>query len=103
VWLDFDPQSGHEQAGRRPGLVLSPAAFNKACGLCFVAPVTNTGRGLRTQVPIPAGEPVTGVVLADHTKSLDFHARRIKFVGVAAPEVVEEAMTIVLSILDAGE
>ncbi len=100
VWIQFNPQAGHEQAGMRPGLVLSPIAFNRASGLCFVAPVTNTRRGFATQVVIPKTEPVSGVVLADHARSLDYKARAVKFIGVASSDVLEDVVAIVTSILD---
>ncbi len=100
IWLEFTPQSGHEQAGRRPALVLSSAQFNRASGLCFVCPVTNTRRGLRTHVGIPRGQPVTGVVLADHAKSVDYRSRRIEFIGVAHDSLVEQVTDIVLSLVD---
>ncbi len=100
VWVRFDPQAGHEQAGHRPGLVLSPKVFNRASGMCFIAPVASTNRGFRTQVVIPDGEPVTGVVLVDQIKSLDYKARAVKLISVADASVVDEVTNIVVSILD---
>jgi mRNA interferase MazF len=97
VTVDFDPQSGHEQKGRRPALVISNDLFNKATGLCIVCPVTNTRRGYPFHVDIPEGSGVTGVVMVDQVKSLDFHARNVKRIGPAPESVLEE----VLSILDA--
>jgi mRNA interferase MazF len=100
VWLRFDPQAGHEQAGRRPGLVLSPLEFNRASGFCFVAPVTNTRRGLRTHIAISTGQAVTRFVLADHTKSLDFRARDVEYIDNAPADLVQEVIDVVVSILD---
>ena len=75
ITVDFDPQAGHEQAGRRPALVVSERAYNEAARLAVVCPITNQAKGYPFEVPIPAGEAVTGVVLADHLKSLDLSAR----------------------------
>lgn len=75
VWLTFDPQKGREQAGRRPALVLSPAAYNAKSSLALVCPVTSRVKGYPFEVPLPAGLAVSGVVLADHIKSLDVNRR----------------------------
>lgn len=75
VWLTFDPQAGHEQAGRRPALVLSPKPYNDKAGLAVVCPVTTHARGYPFEVPVDAGG-ITGVILADHLKSVDWQARR---------------------------
>ena len=97
VAVDFDPQSGHEQKGRRPALVISNDLFNKATGLCIVCPVTNTRRSYPFHVEIPEGAAVTGVVMVEQVKSLDFRARSVKRIEPAPEPVLEE----VLSILDA--
>ncbi|MGI8770368.1 MAG: endoribonuclease MazF [Acidobacteriaceae bacterium] len=76
IWIDFDPQTGHEQAGRRPGLVLSPAAYNGRSGLAIVCPVTSHIKGYPFEVPLPAGLKVNGAVLADHAKNIDWKARK---------------------------
>ena len=97
VAVDFDPQSGHEQKGRRPALVISNDLFNKATDLCIVCPVTNTHHGYPFHVAIPEGLGVTGVVMVEQVKSLDFRTRSAKRIGLAPEPVLEE----VLSILDA--
>ena len=97
IAVDFDPQSGHEHRGRRPALVISNDLFNKATGLCIVCPVTNTRRGYPFHPAIPDGLGVTGVVMVEQVKSLDFRARSVKRIGPAPKPVLEE----VLSILDA--
>jgi mRNA interferase MazF len=97
VAVDFDPQSGHEQRGRRPALVISNDLFNKVTGLCIVCPVTNTRRDYPFHVAIPEGSGPTGVVMVDQVKSLDFRARSVKRIGPAPEPVLAE----VLSILDA--
>ena len=97
VALTFDPQSGHEQRGRRPALVVSNDLFNKSTGLCIACPVTNTRRDFPFHVSIPEDQSVTGVVMVEQVKSIDFRARDVKRIGSAPESVLEE----VLSILDA--
>ena len=90
LWLTFDPQAGHEQAGRRPALVLSPAAYNRRANLALVCPITTQAKGYPFEVALPTGLPVSGVVLADHLKSADLTARRAEFVAKASAEVLAE-------------
>jgi mRNA interferase MazF len=71
VWIDLDPRVGYEQAGRRPALVLSPAGYNGRVGLALLCPITGQAKGYPFEVPIPDGLSVSGVVLADHVKSVD--------------------------------
>ncbi len=92
VWVSLDPQSGHEQAGRRPALVLSPASYNRAVGLALFCPVTGRATGYPFEVPLPAGLPIAGVVLADHVKSLDWRSRRAEYIAEAPVEVVAEVV-----------
>ena len=75
IWLNFDPQAGHEQAGHRPALVLSPKAYNGRTGLCLVAPVTNQSKGYPFELALPAACQTTGVVLCEQVRSLDWKAR----------------------------
>lgn len=75
VWIDFNPQTGHEQAGRRPAVTLSPALYNGRTGLALLCPITNQIKGYPFEVTIPQGWNVTGVVLADQVKSLDWRRR----------------------------
>lgn len=81
VWLDFVPQAGREQSGRRPALILSPAPYNQKTGLALACPITSQAKGYPFEVPLPAGLPVSGVVLADHVKSIDWRARRAELIG----------------------
>jgi mRNA interferase MazF len=97
IALSFDPQTGHEQQGRRPALVVSNDLFNKHTGLCIACPVTSTDRSFPFHVRVPQGEKVAGVVMVEQVKSLDFHSRRATRIGRAPDSVLEE----VLSILDA--
>lgn len=79
VRLSFDPQSGNEQMGWRPGLVISNYTFNKATGLAVICPITNTNRGYPFHVPLPEESKVTGVVMIEQAKSLDYIARKAKY------------------------
>lgn len=92
VWLDFDPQSGREQGGRRPGLILSPKSYNSVVGLALVCPVTSRQKGYPFEVELRTELPVTGVVLADHMRSLDWRSRRAEFIGRAPQEIVDEVI-----------
>ncbi len=76
VWITLQPQAGHEQAGRRPALVVSPLEYNRKVGLALLCPITSRIKGYPFEVAIPSGLPVHGVVLADQVKSLDWRARR---------------------------
>jgi mRNA interferase MazF len=92
VWLTFDPQAGHEQAGRRPALILSPRAYNAKAGLAITCPVSTRVKGYPFEVVIPPGGTVSGVVLADQMKSLDWKERRVEQAGRAPASVVEEVL-----------
>ena len=92
VWLRFNPQSGHEQAGHRPALVLSPVTYNEKTGLALFCPITSTVKGYPFEVILPLTSAITGVVLADQVKSLDWRARRAQFACQAAPQVVSEVL-----------
>ena len=76
VWLTFDPQAGHEQAGRRPAVVVSPRAYNGKVGLALFCPVTGARKGYPYEVEIPRGLAIGGVILSDQLKSLDWRARK---------------------------
>ncbi len=93
----FDPQSGHEQKGRRPALVVSNTLFNQHTGLAIVCPLTNTDRSLPFHVAIMDDPKVAGFVMVEQVKSIDFRARKAKRIGRASDGVLEE----VLAILDA--
>jgi mRNA interferase MazF len=80
VRIDFDPQAGREQAGRRPALVLSPSAYNDKVGLAIMCPITNQAKGYPFEVNIPSGLEVHGVILSDHVKSLDWRTRKARVI-----------------------
>ncbi len=90
VWIDFDPQAGHEQRGRRPAIVLSPRVYNSRAGLAVVCPITSKSKGYPFEVAIPDGSSIMGVVLADQVKSLDWTNRRAEFIGQSTPELIGE-------------
>ena len=97
IALSFDPQSGHEKKGRRPALVLSTDLFNRLTGLAFVCPITNTNRDLPFHVALAEASSVTGFVMVEQVKSIDYRSRRAKFIERSPEPVFRE----VLSILDA--
>jgi mRNA interferase MazF len=86
IWIDFDPQAGHEQAGHRPALVLSPAIYNSKVGLLIACPMTTKLKGYPFEVPIAGASP--GAALADQVKSLDWRARGAVFKGRASADEV---------------
>jgi mRNA interferase MazF len=98
VWLTFTPQAGREQAGRRPGLVLSPRSYNAKVGLCLVCPVTHHAKGYPFEVALPAGLPISGVILADHVKSVDWRDRECECI-TEVPEAVLDEVRAKLKVL----
>ena len=97
VTLNFDPQSGHEQRGRRPAFVVSKDLFNRTTGLALVCPVTNTNRAFPFHVPVPATSELTGFIMVEQVKSVDFRARAVRPIEQGSDELLAE----VLSILEA--
>jgi len=92
VWLSFEPIAGHEQGGRRPALVVSPRQYNARVGLAVALPVTGRQKGYPFEVALPVGLPVSGVVLADQVRSVDWRARRAEFICAAPPGATAEAL-----------
>ena len=92
VWLNLDPQSGREQAGRRPALVLTPFAYNNRVRLAIVCPITSQTKGYAFEVRIPVGLRVRGVILSDHVKSADWQTRDIEFICKLPESLVEEVI-----------
>ena len=99
VWMDFNPQIGHEQAGRRPAIVLSPRAYNDVVGLVIVCPITNRKKGYPFEVDIPDGCSITGVILADQVKSLDWRARNATRVGKFPSQTLIETLELLDTLL----
>lgn len=92
VWLDFTPQAGHEQAGRRPALALSHRSYNQTVGLGLFCPITSHVKGYPFEVAIPEGVEAGGVVLADQVRSLDWRARNAARLGRVPPATVDEVL-----------
>jgi mRNA interferase MazF len=99
VWARFDPQAGHEQAGIRPAVILSPREYNNASGLALLCPVTSRIKGYPYEVPLPTGGPMAGVILSDQLKSLDWRARQVRYAGRAQGPVMAEVMAKVKTLL----
>lgn len=98
VWTDFNPAAGHEQKGKRPALILSTTTFNKTILLALAAPISSRVRGHGFEVPLP-GKKVSGVVLCQQIKMLDFLSRGIQFVEKAPEEVLSDALAKVRAIV----
>ena len=92
VWITFNPQAGHEQAGRRPALVLSPAAYNGKVGLAILCPITSQTKAYPFEVLIPAGLKIGGAILSDQVKSLDWKVRQAEFVGKLPASTLDEVL-----------
>ncbi len=92
VWLSFTPHAGHEQAGRRPALVLSPHTYHQKTPFAIVCPITSRIKGYPFEIVLPAGLPIAGAVLADQVKSIDRHARNIQVIGRAPNEVLADVV-----------
>ena len=99
AWLDFTPQAGTEQAGRRPALILSPATFNVATGLAAVCPLTSTMTGSYFEVPLPKASKLKGVVLAHQFRTSDWIARRAELHSRASDDLVREVLARIEAIL----
>jgi mRNA interferase MazF len=100
VWITFNPQAGHEQAGRRPALVLSPKAYNGKVGLALFCPVTSQVKGYPFEVAIPDGLPVSGVILSDQVKSLDWKARNVEKACSLPEESIKNVLQRVKTLIE---
>ena len=99
VWLTFTPQAGHEQSGRRPAVVLSPAAYNGKVGLALMCPITSHVKGYPFEVVLPQGLPVTGAILSDQLKSLDWRERSATHLARLPKEVVAQVLARIEALL----
>ncbi len=99
VWIDMNPQSGHEQAGRRPAIVLSPISYNRKVGLAIFCPVTSHAKGYPFEVIIPEGLKVKGVILSDQVKNLDWNERRSELICRAPNTITVEVIKKLGSLL----
>ncbi len=95
ITLSFDPQSGHEQKGRRPAIVVSNYLFNKATGLAIVCPITNTNRKIPFHLAVPPESSLTGFIMVEQVKSIDFNSRHVKFVEKATQELIDDVLAVI--------
>jgi len=95
IWITFNPQAGHEQAGRRPAVVLSPAAYNGKVGLTILCPITSKIKGYPFEVVLPDNLPIAGAVLSDQVKSLDWQARNTELI-CALPSDIAISVTFLV-------
>jgi mRNA interferase MazF len=99
VWISLNPQAGHEQAGRRPAVVLSPQSYNGKVGLAILCPITSQAKGYPFEVRLPLGLPVAGAILSDQVKSLDWRARRTELICTLPEETISEALQKLATLL----
>jgi len=92
VWINFNPQAGHEQAGRRPALILSPKDYNSKVGLAILCPITSKKKGYPFEVQISEGLPISGVILSDQAKSMDWKIRNTEFICKLGNQSVEQVL-----------
>lgn len=103
IWLNFTPQAGHEQAGHRPALVLSPGAYNSRSGMALVCPITNQTKGYPFEVTLEGVKGVSGVVLSDQIRALDWQARRAVFKAKAPAQPIREVLAKAQALLQFRE
>jgi mRNA interferase MazF len=99
IWITLNPQAGHEQSGRRPALVLSPQSYNGKVGLALLCPITRQAKSYPFEVVLPSGLPITGAVLADQMKSLDWKARQAEFICKAPEELINDVLAKLATLL----
>jgi mRNA interferase MazF len=99
VWITLNPQAGHEQAGRRPAVVLSPKIYNIKVGLAIFCPITNQVKGYPFEVLIPPGLEIEGAILSDQVKSLDWRARNTEEICTLPDETISEVLQKLGSLL----
>ena len=99
VWLEFDPQAGHEQAERRPAIIISPKEYNKKTGLALVCPITSKIKNYPFEVLLPNSHAITGAILSDQIKNLDWKIRKATYVTKANEEVMQEVIAKIYAII----
>ena len=99
VWITLNPQAGHEQAGRRPAVVLSPKNYNDKVGLAILCPITNQVKGYPFEVLLPAGSPVAGAILSDQVKSLDWRVRNTELICTLPDDTISEVLQRLVTLL----
>ena len=100
IWLQFNPQAGHEQAGHRPAVVISPSTYNRRVGLALCCPITSQVKGYPFEVRLPPGLGVEGAILSDQIKSLDWRVRKARRIGMLPADVLQEAVGKILALVD---
>lgn len=95
ITLSFDPQSGHEQKGRRPAIVVSNYLFNKTTGLAIVCPITNTNRKIPFHLAVPSTSSLTGFVMVEQVKSVDFKSRQTNFVEESPQDLIDDIIALI--------
>ena len=100
IWLQFNPQAGHEQAGHRPAVVISPSSYNRRVGLALCCPVTSQVKGYPFEVLLPQGLGVEGAILSDQIKSLDWRALKARLIGNLPGDVLQETVGKILALVD---
>ncbi len=99
VWLNFTPQAGHEQRGLRLAIVLSPKIYNEKTSLCICFPITSKIKGYPFEIPLPKDLPISGVILSDQIKNLDYVKREISFICKAPNSVIELLQKNILALI----
>ena len=99
VWITLNPQAGHEQAGRRPAVVLSPQNYNSKVGLAILCPITNQIKGYPFEVLLPVGLSIAGVILSDQVKSLDWRARNAELICTLPTETISDVLQKLVTLL----
>ena len=99
VWLDFTPQTGHEQRGKRPALILSPKSYNQKTSLCLCLPITSKVKGYPFEVTLPKDIQIEGVILSDQVKNLDFIAGKVTFICKAPKSVVQNVQQNIVALI----
>lgn len=100
VWLQFNPRAGHEQAGHRPALVISPRTYNRRVGLALFCPLTSQVKAYPFEVVVPPGLKVEGAILSDQIKSLDWRVRKANRICTVPSDVLEETIAKILALVD---
>lgn len=103
VWLQFNPQAGHEQSGHRPALAVSPRSYNERAGLALFCPITAQIKGYPFEVVLPPGGKPSGAILSDQVKSLDWRVRRAKRISRAPKEVIREVLSKIHTLIEGDD
>lgn len=103
VWLQFNPRTGHEQAGRRPAVVVSPGGYNGRVGLALFCPITSIVKGYPFEVKVPADAGIEGVILSDQIRSLDWRVRKAKRIGRLPDVAMNETIGKIIALVNPAD